>query len=280
MDTSEKGATAMTKEQLIHEILHDGVSRSPEDHDVYSRALWAAPVEHLQLVVAKKKAQAELAESEVKYQQHQAERAADHAIRQIRAAQEAAPRIAAQREEDYRAFAEFAKATRLVSVSEANFDILIRKVGSPFDRYAAEQAVLAGQVAVSRPTPSELEAWDEEAREQRLDFLQNHASREQLRAAAAQESVDARRSAQQQQIEYQLVLEHEKDRRNNPYLQPLPNEITAQAIKDSSLEQMKVWMKRFGNAALTARLHGIRRASATLDRGTGRGPEVVSYNFE
>jgi hypothetical protein len=269
-----------SKEQLIREILHDNVSRTPEEHDAYNRALWAAPVEHLQLVANKKRAIAELAQSEAAYQQHRAEREADRVIQSIRAQEAARPKIEAQSRVDYAEFLAAAKEFRLWSTSHASFDILLRHCGSPFDKYAAQAAVLAGQVTVSRPTPAEIQAWDEEAREQRIDFLTNHASPEQLRAAAAQETADARRTAQQQNIEYQLVLEYERDKRNNPYLQPLPANITAQDIKACGADQLRRWIRVAGNAQVTARMHGIKRASATLDRGTGRGPEVVSYTFD
>jgi hypothetical protein len=269
-----KAGREMNRNELIAAIIAN--YNGPEDErDFTAEQVRNMSNDNLVALWDAKVRQFEAQQREDRRIEQDAVRAAERAMHELRA------REAAQRkfEAEYKEFAAAAVEFRLWSVNQANYDILARHLDG-FEKYAAKDAVLAGQVAVSRPTAAETAAWDEEARLQRIDFMVNRADRETLRKMVAQESVDNRRTAQQQQIEYQIVLEHERDKRNNPYLQPLPPEITAQAIKDSTAQQMRAWLKRFGNGALSARLNGIKRASAVIDRGTGRGSETVTYSFD
>jgi hypothetical protein len=273
-----KAGREMNRNELIAAIIGN-YSGSEDEREFVAERVRNMKNDDLVLMWDAKVRQFEAQQREDRRIEEDAVRAADDAIRQLKAKEAAQEKFQAEYAAGWKDFVQAAAEFRLWSVNQANYDVLARYLDG-FEKWAAKDAVLQGKVAVSRPTAAEAAEWDERASEERLDFLQNHATRSELRAAAAQESIDNRRTAQQQAIEYQIVLEHERDKRNNPYLQPLPPEITAQAIKDSSATQMRAWLKRFGNAALSARLNGIRRASATLDRGTGRGPETVSYNFE
>jgi hypothetical protein len=267
------------KRQIIQEVLKK-YTGPVEEFEYVKRELSKLSLAELQIYANYKNAALAAAEAEERSIRTQAEIAADNVLHQLRMQKQREPQIKKQLADDRAEFDKAAKEYRLWSATDANFNVLSRKVGSPFDKYEAKAQVVSGQALVSPPTAAEAAKWNEEDREERVDFLRNHATDKQLRSEANREYVENHQTAAMEALQYQIVLGYERDLRANPNLPRVPAEITAQAIRQCDAQTQRHWTKLYGSAQLDARLHGIKKAVTTIDRGDGRGPRQVSYSFE
>jgi DnaJ-domain-containing protein 1 len=170
----------------------------------------------------------------------------------------------AQAEQDR---ATFSKAAREIGLSdnEANFRLVREVLGSGFTSYAVSQAVDSGAVRLAATSPVELEAYRQEYAEHRQDWLVNQASPAELREAANRESEQLRTQAQRQQVAAQIEAREQLDAQQG--YPALPTE-TSDGVKldglffkrlaDIDIKKFKQYCTRYGFAAITARLNGVR----------------------
>ena len=140
------------------------------------------------------------------------------------------------------------------AANDANFDLLKSALGSGFTQRDIENVIAMNQVSLASPTQSEIDQWKAEDREQRKDFLINHATPEQLRAAAREESADRRALEEQQRINDAYKTAKQRDSATG--FPPLPPELTREQIRNAPVERLRFWIKKFGNANVNARLQG------------------------
>jgi hypothetical protein len=105
----------------------------------------------------------------------------------------------------------------------------------------------------------------------------------QIREISERRRTEERRTAQQIAFEEGLVRGYEREVVHGPF-QPLPQffggkPLDATLIQQADTTTLKTLLRRYGNAQVTARLRNIKKASAVIDRGDGRGPREVSYEF-
>ncbi len=171
---------------------------------------------------------------------------------------------AAQAEEDRRTFSEAARKFGL-SDNEANFRLVREVLGSGFTSYAIGQAVDFGAIRLAVASQAEQEAYRTEFQEQRQDWLVNKASPAELREAARSDSEQRHAQAQRQHVQEQVEARERAEA--NLGLPALP-ETTSDGQKidcayllrlaDTNIKQYKLLCNRFGFAAVTARINGVR----------------------
>jgi hypothetical protein len=166
---------------------------------------------------------------------------------------------ARQQELDKQTFAEAAKNIRTFGVNEANLNVTRSVLGSGFSVYAIQQALESNALQLSPPTQSEREEWvAEDIERHNQELLQ--ANPEQLKARVRQEA-EQRRAVQQAEAEcQQLVAAKECD--SHFGYQELPETwqgrpLDAAFIRTCDVPTQKLLARKFGNAALTARLRGL-----------------------
>ena len=94
----------------------------------------------------------------------------------------------AQLEKDRATFAAACREIGTIGDNEANFNVVRSTLGPGFISYQVQQAVASGAVHLSPASAAEQQAWQAEAAQRRVDFLQNKASIPELRRIANQES--------------------------------------------------------------------------------------------
>ncbi len=192
--------------------------------------------------------------------------------------------------ESRKVFSEAARQSKAFGDSEANFRFACSILGTnSFTAYELETAWLAGAFqGMSSPGAEELESWKQERILQENEFLKRDqiTPHEQAQAKEIRQRriAENRHSAVQEELERRLVLGYERDIKYGNKIYPLPldwkgENLNAQFIKRCPLATMKILVARFGDSQLTARLHDIHKASALIDRGDGKGPIVVEYEF-
>ncbi len=187
-----------------------------------------------------------------------------------------------QLEDDRALFSEMARQNN-VADTEANFLLLRSLIGSGFDRSRLAHALTMR--GLSAATARDQQQWKEERIEQENTRLaSDEASPREKRQIAYQRTVDEHRTAVHTQIEFELVTGFERDVVYGGKTSPLPQEwggqpLTSEFIRKCDKNTLKTMIHRYGSSQVTARLRGIKRASAVLDRGNGKGPTLVEYDF-
>lgn len=171
---------------------------------------------------------------------------------------------AAQADEDRSTFNAFARANGFSEV-EANFRLAVSVLGSGFNQYQLEQAVTSNALRLAPASQQELAQYAQDAAEARQEWLVNQASPAELREAANRESEQLRVQAQRQQVEAQVQAREQIDAQQG--YQALPTETNdgqkidrAYLLKlaDTNIKQYKLFCNRYGFAAVTARINGVR----------------------
>jgi hypothetical protein len=154
----------------------------------------------------------------------------------------------------------FARACRQFRVSEntANFNLIREVLGSGFDVYGVHQAIQSGAVRLAQASQEEIAAWAREAVEQRNRFLLN-ADNQTLRTIVRRESAERHQAAVQAEADRSFRVNQTMDAAIG--FPPLPatwkgEPLTAAFIRTCDVATHKLLTKRFGSAALTARLRG------------------------
>lgn len=184
---------------------------------------------------------------------------------------------------------EFNQFARLNGLSEAdaNWHLARSVLGKKLNETDLVRAFNSGALRFAPAGADEIEQREKQVQE-------NQAGQERatllgtdqiaVREIAQRHSQHQRESAQRQALEREIVLGFERDCIFGIKEHPLPQtwsgqSLNAQAIKDASAEVLKALFRRFGSAQVTARMHGIKTATATVDRGDGNGPREVTYQF-
>jgi hypothetical protein len=186
-------------------------------------------------------------------------------------------------------FSQGARQIKEFSDCEANFRFVCSVLGNSFDSYQLDQAYLAGALkGLASVGSGELAQWEQGRIAQENELLKADAVTpfqvQQQKQIRQHRFVETRRSAVEEELHRRLVLGYERDVVYGNKKHPLPfdyngQRLDASFIKKCDLATMKILVARFGDAQLTARLQGVTRASATLDRGDGRGPVLVEVEF-
>jgi hypothetical protein len=189
---------------------------------------------------------------------------------------------AAQSEDDRALFLQMARQNN-VADTEANFLLVRSLIGSGFDRSRLAHALTMR--GLSAATAEDQQQWKEERIEQENARLaSDEASPREKRQIAYQRTVDEHRTAVHTQIEFELVTGFERDVVYGGKASPLPQEwggqpLTSEFIRKCDKNILKTMIHRYGSSQVTARLRGIKKATAVIDRGNGKGPVEVSYEF-
>jgi len=212
------------------------------------------------------KAQQELADVQEENMRRVGEIRAEQLLHQLRMHEATEPRRKAeavkQEKQDRRTFADAAKTIRSFAPIEANFNLIRQTLGDGFSVHQIQQMLAVNGAILSPPTQHELNEWRREAAQAHQDYLKN-ASSEELRAAARAESTQVKKTAAQQQFEFELLKGYERDVIQNGS-SPLPKTwngqvLDASFIKRCDKQTLAVMMRKHGSAQISARLHGIKR---------------------
>jgi hypothetical protein len=189
---------------------------------------------------------------------------------------------AVQAEDDRALFSQMARQNNVADTG-ANFLLVRSLIASGFDRSRLAHALTMR--GLSAATAEDQQQWKEERIEQENTRLaSDEASPREKRQIAYQRTVDEHRTNVHTQIEFELVTGFERDVVYGGKASPLPQEwsgqpLTSEFIRKCDKNTLKTMIHRYGSSQVTARLRGIKRASAVLDRGNGKGPVEVSYEF-
>jgi hypothetical protein len=142
--------------------------------------------------------------------------------------------------------------------NEANFGIIRSTLGENFSIYQVQQAIQCGAVRVSPATQQELEQWAAESVETHNQFLLN-ADSQTLRTIARREGAERHQAALQAEADRQLQASQARDAAIG--FPPLPavwkgEPLDAGFIKRAASETLRLLNRRFGAAAVNARLCG------------------------
>lgn len=190
--------------------------------------------------------------------------------------------------ESRKIFSEAARYFKL-SDSEANFRQACSVLGNSFNRIQFKQAMDIQALQLIPASAEELEQYRQKQIAEENKILRRVATSsyeiQRQREIAERRRIETRRTTAQERLEYDVVVGFEKECVYGPKSSPLPanwnnQKLDSSFIKKSSKETLKALISRFGSAQVTARLVGLTHASAILDRGDGRGPIEVSYEFQ
>lgn len=186
-------------------------------------------------------------------------------------------------------FGEAARHFKTFSDNEANFRQVCSVLGKSFSRVQFQQAYSFGALTgLVPPSAEELEQWNSEQIKAENKFVRDATSpyeSSQAKQIVHNRRVEQSRSLAQQRLEHDLVITFERECVYGPKQKGLPKQwlgqpLTSEFIKKSDAQTLKKIMGIYGHAQINARLFGITRATATIDRGNGKGPVEVSYDFE
>ena len=255
----------MTKQELITEILKR-FTGTPDEYEGVRASLPTFTVAELERFLRIKIAQAEANAAEERLINTQAEIAANNFMWQLKLKERYEKKREAEAKrlepQDRRVFETEAKKYGW-AIHEANFDIARRAVGYGFSEIQLVEVVNNGTLSMQTASPAALAEYARERAEQRADYLQNHASPAELRAAAVQETAASRAEAARQHDEAQVRHREELDGRAG--FPPLPKttetgeEINASylnKISATNLPVFKQFCRKYGFSALTRRLNG------------------------
>jgi hypothetical protein len=164
---------------------------------------------------------------------------------------------AAQLEQDRQTFADACRQLHIGN-NEANFGIIRSTLGENLSLYQIQQAIQSGAVRLSPATQQEMAQWAQEAVEERNEFLLT-ADNHTLRNIARREGLE--RAATATKAEADRQFEASKARDTAIGFPALPEtwqgqKLDAAFIRSCNVETQKLLTKRFGSAALDARLRG------------------------
>jgi hypothetical protein len=148
-----------------------------------------------------------------------------------------------------------------VSEIEANFKLLVDVLGSGFSEYAAAQAIRSNAVSLSPATAEELTKWHEEQVEQRNFDLMYRTDIPALRKMVREEAEQRRVATAQADADRILK---EKEQIEAGQFEALPattndgKQIDKQFFLKCDRQTMKYYIQRYGDAAVTKRIRGIR----------------------
>jgi len=185
-------------------------------------------------------------------------------------------------------FSQFCKLEGF-SETEGNFHAATSVLGRFFNESQLVQALRNGKLQLALATPEEQQALAEkhrqELRQREDNILRNGTDLEEQHRITERRFEQELRSTVRERQERDLVIGYERECVHGPKEHPLPQTYLGQPldptfIRRTSPELLKKLVQRWGSAQVTARLLEIKRATTTLDRGDGKGPVTVSYDFD
>lgn len=172
----------------------------------------------------------------------------------------AKPLTAANLTEDQEILRQFCRANQLEPNSAA-LNMLRSEYGAGFDSAQIVQALQSGLINLG-PASTEIL---KEAVQQRQDYLINEASPQELRQAAHAESEQLQAAARQQHAAEQIKTRQQAEM---SFGHPVLPETNSDGVKldaaffkklaDSNIKLFRQYCTKFGFAAITARLNGVR----------------------
>ncbi len=169
-----------------------------------------------------------------------------------------------QDEEDRRLFNEFAREHGFSEV-EANFQLAKSVLEEGFGKYALAQAIQSNALQLAPASPTELARYSQKAQEERVGFLVNRATPQELRATAKAEAEQHRSQATQQQVAQQIQIREAQDASvGYPALPELNSDgvkldrVFLLRLADTNIRKYKQFCSKYGMANITARLNGVR----------------------
>jgi hypothetical protein len=246
----------MTKQEIVDVFL---VRALPADRGRLRQELESLSKEQLEQAYAMLQANQAVQAKDEELLRVQAEIAADRALAELQALQQREPQRKQQEQKDRETFK---RATRRYGISdiEANFNVVRSILGPSFDEYSVGQIADSNAATLAPATPAEIQQWRQEAHEERVDYLLNEASPQELRQAARTEAEQRRIQFQRDQTENQIAARAKIDATQG-YV-PLPEttsdgiKIDAQFLKNLKADVYRNYLRRFGATAITARLNG------------------------
>lgn len=173
-----------------------------------------------------------------------------------------------------------------LSAGDANWHLAGSVLGKKFNETDLVRAFNSGALRFAPRSAEELDQdaqqdREKQARDDRKVLLGNDVNA--AKEVAQRQSAAQRRTAQQEQLEHQLVSLYQQQVTFGTK-QKLPTHwngerIDAAFIKNAPPAVLKQLLNRFGSAQLDAKLSGISYASAYLDFGDGRGPVLTQVDF-
>ena len=168
----------------------------------------------------------------------------------------------AQAEQDREVFSAFARENGF-SECESNHLLVKSVLGEAFDKYMLAQAVQSNALQLALASAEELAKFQRDAYEERVDWLTNSATPLELRQAARQESEQGR--AQQQRTAQQVKIRENKESAVGYVGLPETDRYGVKIdrayllkLADNDIARYKQFCSRYGFAAITTRLNGVR----------------------
>jgi hypothetical protein len=155
--------------------------------------------------------------------------------------------------QDKKTFQDAAKSLRSFEVNQANFSVVRSVLGEGFSPYDVSQALAKNAFQLSPPSREELENWAAQDIETHNEALLK-ANPEDLRALVRQEAEQRRIQDQQQQANESFEATKQRDEVMG--YPSLPSDITKEQIRNASTDKLKLLIKKYGNANVTARIQG------------------------
>jgi hypothetical protein len=192
--------------------------------------------------------------------QFRAARDAEKAVWQMEMEKRDKPRREAQAKEDRETFFQAAKQYKSFSICDANFSLLRQALGEGFDIFQVAQAVRLLNLVPA--TEQELAQYRAEEIQVHNEYLQN-ASPEELRRIirnqVQERSHQAAQAYEQQQL--QAIVARDDGFPQIPEVAADDTRLDASfftKLSNTNLESYKQYLRKYGNANLTARLRGLR----------------------
>jgi hypothetical protein len=154
--------------------------------------------------------------------------------------------------QDEKTFQDAAKSLRF-GINQANFAVIRSVLGEKFSQYDIAQALAANAFQLSPPTTQELQDWASQDIDAHNEALLK-ANPEDLRALVRQEAEQRRIQDQQQQANESFEATKQRDEVMG--YPSLPSDITKEQIRNASTDKLKLLIKKYGNANVTARIQG------------------------
>ena len=251
-----------TRTQLLLAILRNkNLAPGTTEYDLEQRILEKLSTDDLTIYLRKQNERIDAERAQDQRIQQQAERAADNTLFRLKQQREAheqeQARLAKNRPSDWTAFEQGAKDYGLWAVSEANFGVLLARVGSPFNAYQAKLQVEAGQALVFPPSEQDLAAWAQEKQEVHTRYLVNLAEhdpdklRKTARFESEQRRAEAIRTEDRRQIEHRKKL----DRQLGFPILPETNSdgvpLNSKFFVRATAETLKKYIRMFGASQIT-----------------------------
>jgi hypothetical protein len=245
------------KTKIIREVLQR-YTGPVEEFEFVKATLSRMTLEELEQYAAIKNGIVAAAEADERILRLQAARAADRAWHEYEMSQAREPQRQAeekaQLERDRRTFQDAAKALRTFAVTEANFSVVRQTFGSSFSISQIQQLLTVNPEILSGPTPEEVQQWNQEAQEQRQQFLRNadivtlrrlvREDREQKQQQVKQAQLDATQASAKQRHDLHGYVSLTPESRHRG------NVIDAQYIKTVDVQALRELVRIYGDFQL------------------------------